>query len=219
VSWPSCENGSAAARATPRNRPPATGPGLSLRNGAREVGQKCGGQPGHPGTGPVLLPIERVDEVVEHHPDACRICGSLLEGEDPDPSRHQVIEIPPITPLVIENRLHRLICPCCFTSACATVPAAVEASHSGPRLSALVGLLASAIPLSFSKTRALLDKQLGVKISRRAIARVRQCASAALADPKAQALQAAPQQPVLYVDATGATTDNADGSNPNGKRS
>jgi hypothetical protein len=44
-----------------------------------------------------LLPIERVDQVVEHHPDACRHCGTLLEGQDPDPLRHQVIEIPPIT--------------------------------------------------------------------------------------------------------------------------
>jgi hypothetical protein len=49
--------------------------------------------------------MERVDEVVEHHPDACRRCGTLLQGEDPAPLRHQVIEIPPITPVVIEHRL------------------------------------------------------------------------------------------------------------------
>ena len=51
---------------------------------------------------PEQLTIERVDEVVEHHPDACRRCGHLLDGFDPDPLRHQVIEIPLITPLVIE---------------------------------------------------------------------------------------------------------------------
>jgi len=81
------------------------------------------GQPGHPGSGPELLPIERVDEVVEHHPEACRRCGTLLQGEDLEPLRHQVIEIPPIKPVVIEHRLHRLICPCCSTSTCATLPA------------------------------------------------------------------------------------------------
>ena len=53
-----------------------------------------------------LLPIRRVDEVVEHHPEACRRCGTLLQGEDPAPLRHQMIEIPPIPPLVIEHRLH-----------------------------------------------------------------------------------------------------------------
>ena len=26
------------------------------------------------------MPIERVDEVVEHHPYACRRCGTLLQG-------------------------------------------------------------------------------------------------------------------------------------------
>jgi len=44
--------------------------------------------------------------VVEHHPEACRRCGTLLQGEDPAPLRHQMIEIPPIPPLVIEHRLH-----------------------------------------------------------------------------------------------------------------
>jgi transposase len=45
-------------------------------------GRKRGGQRGHPGSGPELLPIERVDEVVEHHPDACRDCGTLLHCAD-----------------------------------------------------------------------------------------------------------------------------------------
>ena len=35
---------------------------------------------------------------MEHHPDACRRCGTLLYGEAPNPLSHQVIEIPPITP-------------------------------------------------------------------------------------------------------------------------
>ncbi|QPN69514.1 IS66 family transposase [Synechococcus sp. CBW1108] len=147
-------------------------------------------------------------------------------GEDLDPLRHQVIEIPPITPLVIEHRLHRLVCPCCSTSTCATLPADVEASHYGPRLSALVGLLGSAFPLSFSKTQALLQQLVGVEISCGAIARVRQRLSSALAEPMAQALAAARQQPVAYVDETGAPTGNAVdavfreavGNNPTGKR-
>ena len=57
--------------------------------------------------------------------------------------RHQVIEFTPITPLVIEHRLHRLVSFCCSTSTCATLPAGVEAGHYRPRLSALVGLLGS----------------------------------------------------------------------------
>jgi transposase len=111
------------------------------------------------------MPIERVDEVVEHHPQACRRCGTLLEGDDPEPLRHQVIEIPPITPVVKEYRLHRLVCPCCSTSTCGALPADVEATRYGPSLSALVGLLGSAFPLSFGKTQALLNQLLGVEYS------------------------------------------------------
>jgi transposase len=98
------------------SKPPSSdGPGSKPPERRKGSGRKRGGQPGHPGSGPELLPIERVDEVVEYHPQACRRCGTLLQGEDPEPLRHQVIEIPPITPLVIEHRLHRLVCPCCST--------------------------------------------------------------------------------------------------------
>ena len=201
------------------SKPPSSdGPGFRPPERRKGSGRKRGGQQGHPGAGPELLPIERVDEVVEHHPQACRRCGQLLEGVDPEPLRHQVIEIPPITPLVIEHRLHRLVCPCCSTSTCATLPVDGEASRYGPRLSALVGLLGSAFPLSFSKTQALLDQLLGVEISCGTIAAIRQRLSAALEQPMDQAIAFARQQPVAYVDETGAPTGNADGGNPTGKR-
>ncbi|MFN9693794.1 MAG: hypothetical protein ACK550_08380 [Synechococcaceae cyanobacterium] len=33
-------------------------------------------------------------EEEEHHPDACRHCDTLLDGQDSAPLRHQLIEIP-----------------------------------------------------------------------------------------------------------------------------
>ena len=167
------------------SKPPSSdGPGFRPPERRKGSGRKRGGQQGHPGAGPELLPIERVDEVVEHHPQACRRCGTLLQGEDPEPLRHQVIEIPPITPLVIEHRLHRLVCSCCGTSTCAELPAAVEPSRYGPRLSALVGMLGSAFPLSFGRTQALLDQLLGVEISRGAIATIRAAPERSPAAPR-----------------------------------
>jgi transposase len=119
---------------------------------------------------------------------------------------------------VIQHQLHWLVCPCCSTSSCATLPADVEASHYGPRLSALVGLLGSAFPLSFSTSQALLSQLLGVEISRSAIATIRQCLSAVLEQPMQEALVFARQQPVAYVDESGAPTGNADGCNPDRNR-
>jgi len=200
------------------SKPPSSdGPGFKPPERRKGSGRKRGGQPGHPGSGPELLPIERVDQVVEHHPDACRRCGTLLAGEDSDPLRHQVIEIPPITPLLIEHRLHRLICPCCSTSTCASLPADVGVSRYGPRLSSLVGLLGSAFPLSISKTKELLH-HLGVEVSCGVIIKIRQRLNAALEQPVLQAMAFARLQRVAYVDETGAPTGNADGGNPNSKR-
>ena len=184
----------------------------------RGSGRKQGGQQGHPGAGPELLQVEQCDAVEEHYPEHCRRCGAHLQGEDLEPLRHQVIEIPPITSVVIEHRLHRLVCPRCSTSTCAELPAEVEPSRYGPRLSALVGLLGSAFPLSFGRTQALLDQLLGVSISRGAIATIRTRLSAALQQPVEEALRVAREQPVAYVDETGAPTGNADGGNPGGKR-
>ena len=129
-----------------------------------------------------------------------------------------MIEIPPIAPVVIEHLLHRLVCPCCSTSTCTTLPAAVEASHDGPRLSALVGLLGSVFRLSFSKSQQLLEQRLGLAVSRGEIATIRQHLSAALARPMQETLAFARQQPVVDVDETGAPTGNAVGNNPTGKR-
>jgi transposase len=198
--------------------PSSDGPGFKPPERRKGSGRKPGGQPGCTGSGPELLPIERVDEVVEHHPDSCRRCGTLLRGDDPNPVRHQVLEIPPITLKVLEHRLHRLACPCCSTTTCATLPPEVESSRYGPRLSGLVGLLGSAFPLSISKSQALLQQLLGLTISRGTITTICQRLSAALAQPTAEALVAARQQPVAYVDETGAPTGNADGNNPTRRR-
>jgi hypothetical protein len=49
------------------SKPPSSD-GLEFKPPERRKGsgRTRGGQPGHPGSGPELLPIERVDEVVEH---------------------------------------------------------------------------------------------------------------------------------------------------------
>jgi hypothetical protein len=62
-----------------------------------------------------------------------------------DPLCHQVIEIPPTMPVVIEQWMHRLVYPCCSTSTCAPLPADVDVSCYGPRLSSLIALPTSSI--------------------------------------------------------------------------
>ena len=53
-----------------------------------------------------LVPPEQLRETFEVKPTQCRGCGAALQGDDPDPLRHPVAEIPPVRPDVDEHRLH-----------------------------------------------------------------------------------------------------------------
>ena len=89
---------------TSRNssRPPSSDPPQSHRPRRPPGKRRRGGQPGHPGPTRTLIPVEEVDEVVAIKPDQCRGCQAPLSGDDPTPFRHQVIEIPPLKPLITE---------------------------------------------------------------------------------------------------------------------
>ena len=58
--------------------------------------RKRGGQPGHKRHQRTLVPTENCDEVYPLHPCECRRCGKDLTGDDPEPIRHQVFELPEI---------------------------------------------------------------------------------------------------------------------------
>src|SRR5206468_1506393 len=88
-------------------------PWLGKRGRSRGTGRKAGGQPGHPGHGRTLFPIERVSEVVDHWPERCA-CGHAFGEEEREsagaPARHQVAEL---SPLAVEISEHRLQSVCC----------------------------------------------------------------------------------------------------------
>jgi len=95
----------------PSQDPPSAPP----RRRGPSSGREPGGQPGHQGKSRPLLPLERVDEIVDHWPQRCRACAHVFgEAERIDaaaPQRHQVIELPQIAVTVSEHRLHRARCP------------------------------------------------------------------------------------------------------------
>ena len=92
---------------TSRNssRPPSSDPPQSQRPHRPRGQRRRGAQPGHPGHTRSLVPVEEVDEVVVLKPDQCRGCHAPLSGDDATPFRHQVIEIPPIKPVITEYRV------------------------------------------------------------------------------------------------------------------
>jgi hypothetical protein len=96
-------------RSSRNSSKPPSGDGPDFKRPERRIGsdRKRSGQAGHPGSGSELLPMERVDEVKEHHQAECRSCGTQVYGDDPAPLNNEVIEISPITSVVLEHRLHR----------------------------------------------------------------------------------------------------------------
>ncbi|MEH2190094.1 MAG: IS66 family transposase zinc-finger binding domain-containing protein [Nostoc sp.] len=56
-------------------------------------------------------------------------------GEDANPYRHQIVEIPPINPIIVEHRLHQLVCQQCGILTRAKLPQDVHPSGYGVRVS------------------------------------------------------------------------------------
>ncbi|MEH2392361.1 MAG: IS66 family transposase zinc-finger binding domain-containing protein [Nostoc sp.] len=121
--------------------PSSDPPGFGKKPVKQKSSKKRGGQPGHKGNSRDLYPIEECSSVIEHHPQLCTNCGATLSGVDTNPYRHQVVEIPPISPVVIEHRLHQLTCSGCGSSTRAKLPEDVNQSGYGVRVVALVALL------------------------------------------------------------------------------
>ena len=112
---------------TSRNssRPPSSDPPHHERPRRPRSQRRRGGQPGHPGHTRTLIPVEEVDEVVVLKPEQCTQCQAPLLGDDPTPWRHQVIEIPPMKPVVTEYQWHQLVCAACGEITRAPWPAGV----------------------------------------------------------------------------------------------
>src|SRR3954466_11302430 len=169
---------------TNSSRPPSSDPpSVKRRPLAPPSGKKRGGQPGHRRHVRPLVPPEQLRQVVECRPPACRRCGDALAGDDPEPIRHQVAEVPPIRPVVDEYRLHRLKCPRCRTTTRAKLPPGVPAGAFGPRLRAILSVLAGAYRLGKRPIRQLASDLLGLSISAGMICRRERQAAAELAAP------------------------------------
>src|SRR5262249_1184475 len=161
------------------SRPPSSdAPAVKRRPPREPAGRRGGAQPGHHLQGRPLLPV---DEEIPRQPTACRRCGEALAGSDPQPLRHQVIELPPLKPRVTEYQLHRLVCPRCGTSTCAALPASVPTGHQGPRLQATLAVLTGAYRLSKDQAQTLCADLFRVPICSGTICHLEQQTTAALA--------------------------------------
>jgi transposase len=161
-------------------------------------GKKKGGQPGHARH---MRPELPPGEVVELRVDACGHCHAPLTGDDPEPLVHQVIELPPVRPLVTEYRRHRLACPRCGRVACPPLPADVRGGY-GPRVEAACALGSGAYRIGKRGVARLMGDLFGVPIGPAAVCNLQHRTAAAL-EPVARAAHAHVAGRPANVDETG----------------
>ena len=187
----------------PSQDPPSAPP----RPPTRASGRRRGGQPGHEGTSRPLLPLERVDEVIEHWPERCQACAHVFgEGERLDAAAvqyHQISELPPIAVTLSEHRLHRLRCPACTAETRAELPPGIPRGAFGPRFQAAVATLAVRNRVSRRDTSELMRELFGADVSTGSVDAIVSGAGEALLLPYEKLLGYVRCAPAVNIDETG----------------
>jgi transposase len=141
-------------------------------------GKKPGGQKGHKGE--TLRQVTDPNEVVNHYPPACSMCGVGLDPKTSvGHSARQVFDLPQPQPLVVtEHRAHDCQCPACGAETRAPFPDGVNAPvQYGARITAFVIYLLHYQLLPENRLATLMVDLFGVKVATATIARMsRACA-------------------------------------------
>ena len=197
---------------TNSSKPPSSdglaGESRKRGSGKKKSGRKAGGQPGHRGAHRPLVPVERVTEIRTVLPEQCQGCGHALPNAidqvktSGEMQRHQVTELPPIQPGIIEYQCHEVVCPECGKNTRAKLPE--EASGQfGPQLVALIAYLTVYCRMPRRAVAALLGQVLGIEMSLGSIQSCWEETSQAAAAPCQAVEQKLKEEPVINADETG----------------
>src|SRR3954452_13616019 len=188
---------------TNSSKPPSSDPiGFKRKPPTPPSGRKRGGQPGHRRAQRRLVPPEKVRTITECRPTDCRRCGQALIGEDPTPLVHQVAELPKIEPLVDEYRLHRLACPRCGITTCASLPAGVPTGGFGPYLQAVLATLAGGYRLSKRQVQQIAGDLFGLSIATGMVSKLERRSAVVLEAPYNEVALGVHDAPAASIDDT-----------------
>jgi transposase len=148
-------------------------------------GRRPGGQPGHSGSHRRRLPPDRVEKVVAYVPTTCTRCRAPLPEQpapsDPEPTWHQVAELPPLAAVIIEHQGHARTCPCCGHLNRREIPPEIRAHVIAPRLAAVMSYLTGRHHLSRRAVEEIVETVFEVPISLGTVIALEAETSAALA--------------------------------------
>ena len=126
--------------------------------------RKPGPKHGHVGVSRVR---SEPDVVIECRPSACAGCGAPLpQTGGRRVGRSQVVELPPVTPVVIEGWQYGLTCAHCGVETTGTYPAGLEPRRTfGPRIEALLSYLHERQHVGYERLVELCRDVFGLAIS------------------------------------------------------
>jgi transposase len=112
------------------------------------------------------------DTVVKVRPTACRGCGAALSPRDQRRvGKSQVVEVPPVHPVVIELWRYAAVCPGCQHRTVAEAPAGLEPTRTfGPGVETLLGYLHERHHVSYQRLVEVCQELFGLTLSEGAIA-------------------------------------------------
>jgi len=168
--------------------------------------KKRGPKPGHEGRSRCRV---QPDTVIECRPSTCEQCGAdLPQTGGRLLGRSQVVELPPIQPLVVEARRYQTACPHCGRKQAGQYPPGCEPERVfGPRLEALVCYLHHVQHLSYERLTGLFCALFGLRLSQGALANILGRAADRLAGRAEAIREQVRTSPVIGSDETGARVD------------
>jgi transposase len=184
----------------------------------RKSGLKRGGQPGHRGNSRLLYDVSECDRVIDHHPLTCKCCGERLIGLSSNAIRHQVVEIPPIKPIIVEHRLHQKECQHCGTLTRANLPDDVPIRGYGSRVVALVAVLSGLYRHSTRMVQSAMQDIFGITMCLGTVNKLKKEASDAVALSVLEAKTYVQNSQIVGADETSFSQGNVDGRNAKNRK-
>ena len=194
---------------------PSKNPLTFKPNRKEPTGKKRGGQIGHTGHERKLYPVEMCQEIIDHYPQQCSKCGAeVSDSSNTKVYRHQIVEVPPVEPIVIEHRFHQMTCACCGTeNQAAEMVEIIGKGGYGSRVAAYVGLFSSQYRQSYRQIQNIMQAVFGIEMCLGTINNLRTEVSEAVSGAVIEAQAYIQQQPIVGVDETGFKQRNGDGQN------
>ena len=136
--------------------------------------RKPGGQPGHEGS--CLEMVSEPDKTILHMPGYCKCCGGDLSAATAQYiGKRQVIDTPPVKPVVTEHQIFGKRCQCGHVTEGDYPPEAHSPVCYGPRIQGLTAYLHSRQYIPYDRIREFYADVLGLSISSGCLVNMIEC--------------------------------------------